>query len=262
MTTMMTTKKSWKLISCCAVVALLAVAIGCAPKSETTAPAEQAFQVKKLPANAENAGFLHVYSELKPSAEVEGLLTYKNPDAMKNLHRYVAIIFDPVEIYVQSDDDPSELPKEGAEAAVSYFKYAIKSAISDAFPIVDKSGPLVLRLRTALVGVDVGDQPGEAPGEEGAKALPRKINIGAVRAEFELVDSVTGDVIAAAVDTKEFKSASIGATHFERMARFNEARTAFDEWAEGLRDFLDAAHELKGKDAERADKAYEPYTSF
>jgi len=256
---MLTTNRSWKTFSGCAAALLLILTAGCSTQSESNKPAEVSYQVKRLPANAENAGFLHVYSKLKPSEEVKGLLTYKNPGAMKNLHRYVAIIFDPVEIYVQSDNDPSELPGAGAEAAASYFEYAVTSAISDAFPIVDQPGPLVLRLRTALVGVAIGGKPAEAPEAEGAKALPRKINIGAVRAEFELVDSVTGDVIAAAIDTKEFKSASIGATHFERMARFDEARTAFDQWAEGLRDFLDAAHELKGKDAERADQAYEPY---
>lgn len=228
-------------------------------------PAEKAesggIEVKRLPAGAENAGFLSDYSELKPDPDLGGeVLSYVNPDRMKDLHRYVAMIVDPVEVYVASDADPSQLPADGVKAAVGYFEYAIRSAVSDAFPIVEEPGPLVLRLRSALVGVDVGDEAsGEAP-DQGGAALPRPIRITDVIAEFELVDSDSGETIAAATDKAHLgERAEISSTHFERMERFEAAREAFEGWARRLREFLDSKHELKGQDAERALEAYPSY---
>ena len=246
---------------CVVATLLLVLAAGCAPppREETTSPG---LSVKSLPAGAENAGFLSDYSKLAPDPDLEGeILSYVNPDELKDLHRYVAIIVDPVEVYLSSDVDPSQLPDNGATAAVEYFQYAIRSAVADAFPIVSEPGPLVLRLRSALVGVDVGEEiaAGDDP-EEGGETLARAVNVTDVIAEFELVDSVFGDVIAASVDKAHLgEAAHIGATHFSRMERFDAAREAFDSWAEGLREFLDSKHELTEEDAQRAQQSYSPY---
>ena len=93
-----------------------------------------------VPAGAENAGFLSDYSKLTPDPDLGGeVLSYVNPDELKDLHRYVAIIVDPVEVYLSSDADPSQLPDNGATAAVEYFQYAIRSAVSDAFSLVKRT---------------------------------------------------------------------------------------------------------------------------
>jgi hypothetical protein len=77
---------------------------------------------------------------------------------------------------------------------------------------------------------------------------------------MELVDSQTGDRIAAAVDkTNLGAGAEIGAVNFSRDEKFAAAKEAFDEWAGRLRAFLDSAHELKGEDLDRAEKSYKPY---
>ena len=249
--------------SCVVATSLLVLMAGCTPPPQPpqeTAPTGVA--VKSVPAGAENAGFLSDYSKLIPDPDMEGaVLSYVNPAELKDLHRYVAIIVDPVEVYLLSDADPSQLPDNGATAAVEYFQYAIRSDVSDAFPLVNEPGPLVLRLRSALVGVDVGGEmaAGDLPEESGA-VLARAVSVTDVIAEFELVDSVSGEVIAAVLDEAHLgEAAEIGATHFSRMERFNAAQEAFDEWAVGLREFLDSKHELSGEDAQRADQAYSPY---
>jgi hypothetical protein len=77
---------------------------------------------------------------------------------------------------------------------------------------------------------------------------------------MELVDSVTGERIAAMVDKAALGAgAEVGAQQFSRVAKFAAAREAFDEWASRVRQFLDSSMELTGEDAERADKAYRPY---
>jgi hypothetical protein len=150
------------------------------------------------------------------------------------------------------------MPDQGRAAAAEYFQQAITNAVADAFPVVTEPGPLVLRLRSALIGVDVG---GETPaGGGGSGTLPRAVNIGKVGVEFELVDSETGEQIAAAVDKANLgEGAEIGSASFSREEKFRAATEAFDGWASRLREFLDSAEELSPEDADRADKSYRPY---
>ena len=92
------------------------------------------------------------------------------------------------------------------------------------------------------------------------KPFERALNIGKLGVEMELVDSETGERIAAMVDrTNLGAGAEVGAEYFSRLEKFAAAREAFDEWASRVRVFLDSAHELTGEDAARADKAYKPY---
>src|SRR5215510_610436 len=99
---------------------------------------------------------------------------------------------------------------------------------------------------------------GDVPAD--GKPLQRAVNIGKVGVEMELVDSDTGERIAAMVDRANLGAgAEVGAENFSRMEKFAAAKEAFDEWASRVREFLDSAHELTGEDAERADKSYQPY---
>lgn len=237
---------------------VIAVTTGCSP-SETAKQTTPG--VKKIPANQEFAGFLKDYASLKPNPNLDGnALTYAATDAKQNLRSYFAIIVDPVEVYVATDADASKVSEESRVALTNYFQHALIDAVSDAFPVVDAPGPLTLRLRAALVGVDVGGQvaAGDAPPD--AKPFERALNIGKVGVEMELVDSKTGERIAAMVDkTTLGAGAEVGAANFSRVQKFAAARDAFDEWASRVRTFLDAEHELKGEDAERADRSYRPY---
>jgi len=230
--------------------------VGSKPATETK------FTLKKLPQGQEFSGFLQDYSKLKPNEKLGGdALTYVNPDKMKNLHRYVAMIVDPVEVYVTTNADASLIPDRGGEAVAKYFEHALVSAVSDAFPVVESPGPLVLRLRSAIVGIDLGGQvaPLDQPGMT-SKPLARAIVLEKVSVEMELVDSETGERIAAAVDKAALGAgADVGSENFSRVERFNEARRAFDQWAERVREFLDSEHELTGEDAERTQRSYHPF---
>jgi hypothetical protein len=188
-------------------------------------------------------------------------MSYVNPDKLKGLRRYVAVIVDPVDLYVASNADESQIPTRASETVTNYFRRALESAIGDAFPVVDTPGALVLRLRAAVVGVDLGGAaaPLEAPAMT-AKPLDRAIVLEKVGVEMELIDSETGERIAALVDRASLGAgAEVGSENFSRVERFRQAREAFDGWASRVREFLDSEHELKGEDAERAVQAYRPY---
>jgi hypothetical protein len=229
------------------------------PKEQSKESADP--PVKKIPAGQEYSGFLKDYSNLKANPNLDGdARTYVSADARKNLRSYFAIIVDPITVYVATDADEAKVNEESRKTLTSYFQHALTQAVSDAFPPVDEPGPLTLRLRAALVGVDVGGNVASSDMPSDAKPLERTLNIGKVGVEMELVDSVTGERIAAMVDRSNLGAgAEVGAVNFSKVEKFAAAREAFDEWASRVRSFLDSAHELKGEDADRADKSYKPY---
>jgi len=213
--------------------------------------------VKRIPAGQEFSGFLKDYSKLKPSPKFEGnALVYINTDAQKNLHKYIGVIVDPVEVYLASDADAAKIDEKNRAAAARYFQHALMTAVSTAYPVVEEKGPLVLRLRSALIGVDVGKEIGAAdPSQAGARAM----NIGKVGVEMELLDSESGEQIAASVDRTTLGEGAEVAGDLTQQERSVAAREAFDEWAKRVRDFLDAANELSPEDQKRAEASYQPY---
>lgn len=238
----------------CLVALSLMVASSCSRPANGTAEV-----VKKMPAGQEYAGFLSSYANLTPNPAFENTKSYVSTDPAKNIHGYVAVIVDQPVIYVATDTDEKVVPDKGAAALKEYFRDAVSSAVEDAFPIVQSAGPLVLRLRTAIVGVDVG-QPTQ--GQKDSDSLERPLNIGKVGVEMELVDSETGQQIAAAVDRQNLgEGAEVGSVNFPREEKFRLATEAFDGWASRLRQFLDNASELSEKDIEHVEATNFPYAN-
>jgi hypothetical protein len=235
-----------------AILVLLATLAGCSREPEIVT-------LKKLAPGAAYAGFLSNYSNLKPNANFENTVSYLKQDDATNVHKYFAVIVEPVQIYLSTNADVSKIPERGRAAVSTYFQHVITQAVSDAFPIVQEPGPLVLRLRTALVGVDVASETARGEKVDG-EALEHAVDLGKVGVELEMVDSVTGEQIVAAVDRQNLGAgAVVGSAQFSRDERFAAAKEAFDGWATRLRDFLDSAHELSKPDADRADASYRPY---
>jgi hypothetical protein len=214
-----------------------------------------------MPADKEYSGFLSDYSNLKPNPEFDGSArTFARADAQKNLRRYIAVIVDPVQVYLASNADESKYPEKARGVAARYFHKALMDAVSSAFPAADGPGPLVLVLRSALIGVDVGDSAVDSGGA-GEGSFERPIDIGKVGIEMELTDSESGQQIAAMVDRENLGSkALIGSEHFSRDEKWAAAREALDGWAKRVRQFLDSAQTLSDEDAKRADRSYKPYS--
>src|SRR5207344_1483049 len=88
----------------------------------------------------------------------ENTVTYVSQDPAKNVHKYVAVIVETPVVYLATDADEKALPDRGRTALAQYFQHAMREAVGDAFPVLQASGPLVLRLRSAIIGVDVGSE--------------------------------------------------------------------------------------------------------
>ncbi|MFL6352657.1 MAG: DUF3313 domain-containing protein [Bryobacteraceae bacterium] len=247
--------------ACCLLLTVRATE-ATASGSNTQSTNEQSIQLRKMAAGQEFSGFLKDYSNLKPNPSVgSNALSFAKSDARKNLHKYIAVIVEPVQVYLASDADESKLPDKARGVAARYFHKALIDAVSSAFPVTDEAGPLVLRLRSALIGVDIGaDVSGAAKSSVSDGALDRTVNIGKVAVEMELVDSETGEQIAAMVDREPLGAgAEIGSVEFSKHEKWAAARQALDGWAHDVRIFLDDAEELSSEDAKRADESYQPY---
>jgi hypothetical protein len=104
--------------------------------------------VKKIKAGQEYAGFLTDYARLAPNPAIDGnVKTFAQTDEQKNLRNYIAVVVDPVEIYLASDADASRLPEKTRAAAANYFRAALTQAVFDAFPVVDS--PVLLSFASA-----------------------------------------------------------------------------------------------------------------
>ena len=85
-------------------VLITAVLAGC-----SQAPKPEAGGIRILKAGKEQSGFLKDYSKLKPRPDLDGeTLTYVNPDKMKHLRRYIAVMVEPTEVTVCSN--PQKVP--------------------------------------------------------------------------------------------------------------------------------------------------------
>ena len=114
--------------------------------------------MKKIPAGQEYSGFLKDYTKLKPVPASKEARGYASTDAQKNLRKYIACVIDPVEVYLASDADGAKMSETARSAVTEYFRAALVKSVSSAYPVVEKPGPLVLRLRAAVVGVDFGGE--------------------------------------------------------------------------------------------------------
>jgi hypothetical protein len=236
----------------CLTAALMTVSSCSRPANETS--------VKKMRPGEQFSGFLTTYANLKPSSEFENTVSFVSRDPAKNVHKYVAVIVEPPVVYLATEADEKALPDRGRTALAEYFQHALTESVEDAFPIVQTSGPLVLRLRSAIIGVDVGPQTSTDQKDE--KSLDHAINMGKVGVEVEFVDSETGEQIAAAVDRQKLgEGVMVGSTTFSHEEKFRAATEAFDGWAKRLRSFMDSAHELSKDDIARAEGTNFPYAS-
>ena len=92
------------------------------------------------------------------------------------------------------------------------------------------------------------------------RILERAADITKVGVEMELVDSATGEQIAAMVDREPLgQGAVVASRNMSRGEKSAEARRAFEEWADRVRTFLNRSHELSGTDADRVVASYKPY---
>jgi hypothetical protein len=210
------------------VSAALAIPTGCASKKAT------------------QAGFLENYPVFEPGPKEGADWVYFKKGV--NFGAYNKVMMDHVVFYLKDDAEYKGIHADELKELADAFHKAVVEALEGAYPLVDKPGPDAMRIRPAITEV--------VPSKRGLSAVTTVIpvglalstikkgvtgqhtGVGKATLEVEILDSLTNERIAAAIDTKAGGKLS-------GVTKWGAAKDAFEFWAKRLRAFLDEAHGRK-----------------
>jgi hypothetical protein len=189
------------------------------------------------------SGFLGDYSQLRPGTKDQALLVYFNPNA--NWGQYNAVIIDPVTIGFAPERKVSE---QDQITLANYYRQQLEQNLSKTFAIVNQPGPNVMRLRVALTDATTATPVlrtisvvvPQARILNGVKDLATGSYafVGSARSEGEVLDSVTGVRLAAAVDQRSGGLSIKNADVWE----WGDAENAMNYWAQRTAERLTQLH--------------------
>ena len=191
------------------------------------------------PDTVQQTGFLKNASQLRPGTKDQALLVYINPDARWS--QYTKVMIEPVTFW---GDASSNVSVQDQQQLCSYYYNKLNEDLSQKFQIVDRAGPGVMILRVALT-----DHTAATPVLRSVSVVipqARLLNsvanlatgsyafVGSAQSEGEVVDSQTGERLAAAIDKRSgglsIKNANVW--------QWGDAENAMDYWAQRTADRL------------------------
>ncbi|MBW2354930.1 MAG: DUF3313 domain-containing protein [Deltaproteobacteria bacterium] len=98
-----------------------------------------------------HSGFLHDYSNLKPDPDDESLLWWEKENV--DWKQYNRLMIDPVVIYLHPEAEHRQIDPDILKELTDYFRNSVIAEVQDAYPVVDKPGPDVLRIRAAITDI-------------------------------------------------------------------------------------------------------------
>ena len=225
---------------------ILALTAGCQsnPSPSATASAEKPDAVTTQKGSSAFSGFLSDYSQLQPAPDREGVLLFIDRSA--DYRPYTKVMFDPTEFYVTPNPDYPEVPHNELARMGEDLQRSFMEALAPEYQVVSQPGPGVLRVRTAITGIQPVKPPAGVTdflpikaifnvGREAAGAGPRVAELSAV---MEILDP-SGKRVAAATATRK------GDQRLEQGEKvtWKDLKSINDYWAKGFRQRLD---ELRG----------------
>jgi hypothetical protein len=219
------------------VLVCLAIAPGCAGDTEKIS----------------RSGFLTTYPKfIGPGPKGGADWAYTKHDV--DFSVYNKLMVDHIAFHFSEDARYKAIHPDDLKVLSEAFHKAIVKALADAYPLVDKPGPDVLRLR---LGVTELFPKRPAPKQIPFLSDPEKMKTvtssgmtiktsgdlaagftyyGEAAMEAELLDSQTNEQLAVAIDRKKTE------TQKDIISKWEHAEAAFNFWARRLRLFLDKAH--------------------
>jgi Protein of unknown function (DUF3313) len=181
---------------------------------------------------AARTGFLKDYSKLEAHPDVDGRFRYINPSV--DASKYSKFIVDPVAINLSKEGKEEVTDPEDLQGLAKHFHQKITEELQKGYQVVQSSGPGVARVRTSISEVEKTNPALNIhPGTKITGA-----GLGGAGAEMELVDSVSGQTIAAAIDNQKGSRLSIGAG----LTWLGNAEEVMENWAEDLKKWVDETH--------------------
>jgi hypothetical protein len=177
----------------------------------------------------EETGFLSTYKNLEPA---DGhLLRYVSSNS--ELAKYSKFIIDPVAFKSYDPEETDKIKPEDISHVEQFFQDQLTKDLGEAgYEIVSTPGPDVGRIKIAITNLKAGSPA--------LNVLPQTkltgLGLGAISAEFELVDSVTGKQIAAAIDSDTGSRLS-----FSGLSKWGDAEAVIKDWSKKITDRFKAA---------------------
>jgi hypothetical protein len=201
------------------------------------------------PTGQQYSGFLGDYSQLKPAPDREGVMLYV--DKSGNYRPYTKVMFEPVTVVLTPNPENKEVPKEALARMSDNFLGSFKRALSPEYQVVNEPGPDVLRVRSAITGVQPAKPakgvtdfiPIKAVFNVGREAVGDAPRVAEMTGEMEVLDPNGKRVAAATATRKGDKKLPQG-----EQVSWNELQSISDYWAKGFRQRLD---ELRGVSAQQ-----------
>jgi len=171
-------------------------------------------------------------SELEPHPDIDGRHRYINPNI--NAGDYSKFIVDPVVLSLSETGKEREIDQEDLNEQVTFFHQKIVEELEKDYQVVSSPGKGVVRVRVAITDVEktnpfLNIHPGTKLTGAG---------LGGAGMEGELVDSVTGQTIAAFIDHQKGARLSLVAG----VKWFGHAQAVMENWAKDLKKGIDQAH--------------------
>lgn len=216
-------------------LALMLAISGCATTVESKPEAAKEIE-SGGPPPASVAGFLGSdASKLAPGPEGGAALVWINPSPQWSSYTKVQLL--PVEFWAAAD---SKVSSDDQKILTGYFYNSLQTNLAKHFTLVDQPGPGVMTLHVALM-----DATTAVPGLRTISVVvpqARILNaaqslatdsyafVGSAEAEMKVTDSVSGELLAEAVDKQAGGMALKGAASF----KWGDAQNAMDYWAQKL----------------------------
>ena len=241
-------KKMMTGMAATAALAAVLLAAGCPTTIQSTPEAAKAVESGgPLPSSV--TGFLGPdAARLAPGPEGGAALAWINPNAQWSSYTKIQLM--PVEFWAAAD---SKVSTADQATLTEYFYNQLQTNLSKSFTLVDQPGPGVMTLRVALM-----DSTTAVPGLRSISVIVPQVKVinfaqsmvtgsyafvGSAEAEMKATDSVTGQMLAEAVDQRAGGIGMKGAASFQ----WGDAQNAMDYWAQKIPNRL---LQLQGKPAQ------------
>ncbi|MDR4506626.1 MAG: DUF3313 domain-containing protein [Candidatus Brocadiaceae bacterium] len=178
------------------------------------------------------SGFLGDYSSLKPSSRTKGAYVYFHPD--REIKNYTLFIVDPVMIHLRPEADNRIVHQEEINALAKYFQHEIITALEGQYTVVEAPGNGVLVIKTAITDV-APDLLYITPSPE---TITSAQGLGGASMEAALIDSLSGEIVAAVMDSRIDPQNKLSVTH----TRWGNTKEVLSQWAQLLRLRMDEFH--------------------
>ncbi|MGH7841284.1 MAG: DUF3313 domain-containing protein [Candidatus Binataceae bacterium] len=223
-------------------LALMLGAIGCSTTQQEQPNIIEKVQGVNNPVPA-FSGFLGDYSYLQRGGEGQALYRYVAPGV--DWAQYKSVIIDPVTFWGAQD---SSVSPEVQQELTAYFYNKLHESMAKYFTVVDAPGPSVMRLQVAIT-----DASSAIPVLRTASVLIPQMRVvgrlkelvtgsfafvGSARGEMKLTDSVSGAILAEALDQQMGGNAIKTAATWQ----WQDAERAMDHWCDLMATRLNELH--------------------